>query len=287
MTDGGKAGDEKPRAHENTVAIQLSGPLDSELHQAMPPGARAGTAPRVTDKTRRLEQSLARRLADRDLVCELAACGFAGPLYRRFEDELAAYGLAVLQGWMYSGHIFHHTAARGFALHPTEAELEELYRNVDTRDELAIMTVALALVRFREHGLIGAGWRYEEGASLSTYFIGTCLYVFPNELRKWRSQRKRWRLQDHGDPALIGQKADVVSDPAVLAVGNLRVCNDLRRIDERTRAIVALTIDGYSQDEIAHLLGETSVRAVEGVLHRWRNREKATQQWGRETDGDA
>ena len=36
-----------------------------------------------------------------------------------------------------------------------------------------------------------------------------------------------------------------------------------------TRAVVALTADGYTQDEIVEMLGEASVRAVEGVL--WTN----------------
>ncbi len=40
----------------------------------------------------------------------------------------------------------------------------------------------------------------------------------------------------------------------------------------RTRAIVALRMDGYLK-EIAEMLGETSTRAVEGVLYRWRVRQ--------------
>ncbi|MEU8423482.1 sigma factor-like helix-turn-helix DNA-binding protein [Micromonospora sp. NPDC048835] len=244
----------------------------------------ADLAPQLADETRRVQENLDRRMADRQLVRELAASDFTGPRYRRFEEELARYGLSVLHGWMYTGFIFHLTAARGFPLHPSDAELEELSGDVDARDELAIMTVALALLHFREKALIGQGWRFEAGAGLATYFMGTCLSVFPNELRKRRNQHKRWRLQDTGDPALSRRQQDVISDPGVLAVGNIRVWEYLKRVDERTRAILALTIDGYSQEEIAQLLG-TSVRAVEGVLHRWRNREKANQQWGGEPDG--
>jgi hypothetical protein len=40
------------------------------------------------------------------------------------------------------------------------------------------------------------------------------------------------------------------------------------------RAIVALTVDGYSQEEIVEPLGEASVRAVQGVLYRWRTKER-------------
>jgi hypothetical protein len=66
----------------------------------------------------------------------------------------------------------------------------------------------------------------------------------------------------------------------VIATGNTRVCEQLQAADPRARAILALTIDGYQQDEIAELLGETSVRAVEGVLYRWRVQEKQRMQGG-------
>ncbi len=63
-------------------------------------------------------------------------------------------------------------------------------------------------------------------------------------------------------------------------LGNMRVRDDLERADARTRPIVALTIDGYTQEEIVELLDETSVRAVEGALYRWRAREKRHLQGG-------
>ena len=231
-------------------------------------------------EARRLQENLQRREADQMLLVQLAAGSFTGRCYERFENELAAYAMSVLRGWMHSGFIFQLTAARGFALNPSDDELEELHRNSDAREELAIMTVALALPRFRDQALVGGGWRFEGGASLSTYFMGACLYVFPNEVRKRRVQHKRWRLQDNGDPGLISPAEDPTTDPCVISTGNLRVCDDLARTDDRTRAIVALTIDGYTQEEIVELLEETSVRAVEGVLHRWRKKERAQQSGG-------
>jgi DNA-directed RNA polymerase specialized sigma24 family protein len=232
-------------------------------------------------ETRQLEEALRRRMADKQLRDELAAHDFSGPQYRRFQEELARYGTSVLRAWMYSGYVFKLVTARGFAIHPTDAELEELHRDSEVRDELANMTVAVALPRFREHALIGAGWQYEGGAGLPTYFMGSCLYVFPNEFRRRRVQQERWRRQDGRDPATTRQEADhVVSDPAVIATGNIQVLDHLRGTDPRTRAIVALTIDGYSQEEIVELLGERSVRAVEGVLYRWRTQYKDRTQGG-------
>ncbi|MEU4421076.1 hypothetical protein AB0F81_10640 [Actinoplanes sp. NPDC024001] len=227
-----------------------------------------------------LDETRLRREADRLLLAELAKVNFTGRLYQRFEEEIAGYGLSVLRGWLHSGFIFKLTAARGFPLNPSAAELEELHRDPGARDELAVMTVALALPRFREDALVGGGWRVEQGASLATYFMGTCVSVFPNEMRKRRAQARRWRLQDDGDPQITAPVDDRGDDPCLITVGNQQVREDLRRVDARTRAIVALLIDGYSHEEIVELLGETSVRAVEGVLHRWRTKERSQRRGG-------
>ena len=157
---------------------------------------------------RQLEEALTRRIADKELRDALAAHNFSGPQYRRFQEELARYGTSVLRAWMYSGYVFELIAARGFHLHPTDAELEELHRNTEVREDLANMTVGVALPRFREHALLGGGWKYEGGASLPTYFMGSCLYVFPNEFRSRRVQQERLRRQDGRDPAITMQEAE-------------------------------------------------------------------------------
>ncbi|MEU5553625.1 hypothetical protein ABZ738_28030 [Micromonospora sp. NPDC047793] len=277
---GGAAG-EVPAGEAYTAALQPPDRADFILGQPVPLRDVLANMNKVFgDDTRRLQEALQRREADRLLLADLAAGDFIGPRYRRFEDELAAYGMAVLRGWMHSGYIFTVSAARGFSLNPSEAELEELSRDSDAREELAIMTVALALPRFRKNALVGGGWRFEGGASLATYFMGACLYEFPNQMRTRRAQRRRWHLQDHGDPSLVTPVESSVDDPAFITVGNQRVRDDLTRADARTRAVVALTLDGYSQEEMVELLGETSVRAIEGVLHRWRKKEKTAHQGG-------
>lgn len=179
---------------------------------------------------------------------------------------------------MHSGYVFRLAAARGLLLRPTELELEELHRDSDVRQELADVTVAVALNRFRVRALVGGEWRFEGGASMATFFMGTVLYVFPNEFRRRRVEREKWRRQDKGDPAVAvleaGRVLDPAADPAVIVAGNLRVSGQLEAADPRAAAILALTIDDYRQDEIAEVLGERSVRAVEGVLYRWRVTEK-------------
>jgi DNA-directed RNA polymerase specialized sigma24 family protein len=278
MVGGGGAAGEVPAGEACADSLQPANRAGVELERAVPLDAvLANMSPAFTADTRRLQESLQRRTADRELLDELAAGDFTGRRYQRFEEELAAYAMSVLRGWMHSGYVFKLTAARGFALNPSDAELDELFRDSDVREELAIMTVALALPRFKKKALVGGGWRYEGGASISTYFMGSCLYVFPNELRKRRVQRRRWHLQDHGDPALAAPRTDKTNDPATITTGNAFVREHLEQVDSRTRAILAATLDGYSQEEIVEMLDETSVRAVEGVVHRWRKKTKSKQ----------
>ncbi|MET8038382.1 hypothetical protein [Streptomyces sp. NPDC005345] len=53
------------------------------------------------------------------------------------------------------------------------------------------------------------------------------------------------------------------------------VLDELEAIkDPRAQAVVALTLDGYSHDEIRELVDVTTVRAVEGLLYRWRTKAK-------------
>lgn len=185
-----------------------------------------------------------------------------------FADELARYAIPVLCGWLFSGYIFPLAAQHGFRLAPTASELDRLRSDPAVREELAIMTVAKALDQFRSRALVGGGWTVDGGASLTTYFTGSCVFVFPNEFRRYRRTEG-----PHVEPDLIDRTS--APDPAGLVAGNLWVDDCLAKLDPRTRAIVELSMNGYSHAEIVDLLDETSVRAVEGVLHRFRTSQKA------------
>ncbi len=213
-------------------------------------------------------------LSDHELVETLKARGFAGPLYDRFRDDLARYAMSVLVGWMRSGYIFHLTTRRGLALHPTERDLDRLRRDADVSTEIASAVVAVALRRFRDEALVGGGWRQDRGASLTTYFVGACVPAFANEFRRYSAEARRIRAQDSAAVVVMPPEADQAADPANVAIGIMSVRNELAGLDPRTRAVVALRIDGYDLQEIAEILGETSVRAVEGVLYRWRTKER-------------
>ncbi|MFF3456988.1 hypothetical protein ACFYXH_22165 [Streptomyces sp. NPDC002730] len=226
---------------------------------------------------RRQQESIDRRIADEEMIRVLSRAGFQGSLYERFAEELARYGISVLRGWMHSGFIFKLVARRGYGLNPHELELEELVSNSDLREELATMTVACALPRFRQRAFVEGGWQIEGGASITTYFMGACAYDFPNEFRRHRAgeerQRRVLRREQHFYEPAVG-KLSVAEE----VIGNLRVLDIIGEVkDPRTQAAVALTVDRYSQEEIRQLLEAESVRAVEGLLYRWRQKEKKHQ----------
>lgn len=218
-----------------------------------------------------LSERIARRAADQELIAELRRTGFQGGEYDMFADDLARYALSVLGGWLRTGHIF--ALARRTA--PYERELLEFSDSKDARTELAVMTIATAMPAFRERALVEGGWDPDKGANLTTYFMGAVVFAFPNQLRARRRMEDRWDWQNRRHTGeLVNLDRGAVTDTADLAVGNTYVTDHLGRLDPRTRHLVAGALDGYTQKEMTEMFGEESVRAIEGVLRRWRTREQ-------------
>ena len=231
---------------------------------------------------RKAQESLDGRLRDEQLIENLRGQDFSGYLYEMFEAELMRYAISVLRAWMYTGYVFAKLAARGFALNPTEAELRELATDSEERGKVATMTAVVALAHFRTKALREGGWQVEGGASITTYFMGACLFDFRNEFRRWRVERLRHARAMAQENAELTLELRRVADPIALALANARVREDLEQLDDRKRCVVALHLDGYTHAEIADLLDLTSARAVEGILHRWRkNQQKRLREEGR------
>ncbi|MEU4172968.1 hypothetical protein AB0F46_39625 [Streptomyces sp. NPDC026665] len=261
------------------------GPADAKRMLGAPvtPHDLRAMTTRQARQAQRLQTSIDRRLADGKIVTMLRQDGFQGTLYDRFVEELVRYGISVLRGWMHSGYIFDLVAQRGFGLSPHELDLEDLATDSDLREELATMTIARALPRFRQQALIDGGWSPEGGASITTYFMGACAYDFPNEFRRHRASEARHHRALRREKDLYSPPVSTLS-VAQEVLGNLGVLDELQEInDPRVQAVVALTLDGYSQDEIRELVDITTVRAVEGLMYRWRTKAKQN----RTSDRDA
>lgn len=211
---------------------------------------------------------------DKRTVQLLAEEDFEGPRYERFADELARYAIPVLEGWMQSGKMFRELVKCGFDLKPNARELEELSRDSNLRQELADMTVALALPKFRQRALVEGGWKPERGGSITTYFVGKCKYEFLNEYRRYRDHKQKQRLDGEWDEEAAKRLPNTPSAEAE-AIDKQRALEGLRAFEsQREREIVDLMIDGYTQEEIREMVDAKSTRAVEAVINRWRKKIK-------------
>jgi hypothetical protein len=201
------------------------------------------------------------RLVDKEIYDELALSDFSGPSYELFAKQIVSYGLGVMRAWIATGYIFAMCAAEGLGLCD---ELEGCTE--DDVTSLANATVTQAVVDFREKGLRGGGWQFEGGRSMRTYFITGCVYAFPNAYRAWQREQARWRRTVAAtlEPRQIGELLDIA------AVSQAAISAFYSRLPRRQRQMVFLKVRGYSHAEIAHLLQESSAKAVEGVLYRLR-----------------
>jgi DNA-directed RNA polymerase specialized sigma24 family protein len=211
------------------------------------------------------EDSLPQRTADAALYRRLASVRFAGPDYQAYIEELAAYGIAVCEAWLVMGLMFQRCARQGRPIGDPPTDW-----SADDRRELVLETVTVALRDFREYALVKGEWKPDAGSSLKTYFIGGCVFAFPNVYRSWKRERDHWAwtVLDEGMLHSVPVRGPGPED-RVLEWANLRAL--LASLDQRTAAVVMLGAEGYSQEEIAEILDVTK-RAVEGLLYRHRKR---------------
>jgi DNA-directed RNA polymerase specialized sigma24 family protein len=218
-------------------------------------------------------ERLARLGADLELRNELAFQGFTGAGWEVFVRELARYGLAVVKAWLANGEMFHQCTIKN--CHPGGAPP---WWTEDDREGLAHIVVAEALRTFRQRALIGGGWSYQGGASLKTYFIGTCVFEFPNPFRKWKREEEKVRKLLSTE-SLLASGYDCPSlgrDPADTAVDSVVGWAEYDVITtDRTKKIILLTALQYSASEVAEIM-QVSKKSVEMVLANQRKRVNAT-----------
>ncbi|WP_083819484.1 RNA polymerase sigma factor [Pseudofrankia inefficax] len=249
------------------VPVQLSQLADLESEDS-PNGKAARAAAELL--ARRLD-SLPRRAIDAQLRNDLALAGFEGPDYDLFQHELSRYALQVMLAWIGKGTIFFYCAQKG--IYGLRSERDEDTRlTPDDVEELAFETVARALPAFRRAALVNGGWTLEGGATLKTYFVGTCLYEFANTYRLWNREQRRWHSNGDAEAIHYNQTWAAAADPEDIVIALDTVRRLLSKIpNERTQLVLALATDGYTHSEIAEILADGSTpRAVEGLLSRHR-----------------
>jgi hypothetical protein len=232
---------------------------------------------------RRAAESERRRKRDLDLRDELAREDFSGIGWDRFANDLARYGIAVMVVWMRTGRIFLECArafgsqdktkkVKKFGLPPTPLDWTD-----EDRADLAALVVTKALTTFKDKALRGGGWRYSGGATLTTYFIGTCTREFPNLYTQLISQRAAAAARGRAEQ-VTSETATRPADPAAVTIQEDELRRAMARIrDDRTRVVVQLKAAGYTHAEIAEALGDLgfggeSNESVRGLWQRHRGR---------------
>ncbi|MFF1614159.1 hypothetical protein ACFVYA_40885 [Amycolatopsis sp. NPDC058278] len=227
------------------------------------------------DTERRAADSAERLRRDLDLFNELERADFTGVGWDLFANELAKYGIAVMVVWMRTHRIFTECArvfsgrlGKKFGLPEPPHDWTD-----EDRADLSALVVTKALTTFKRQALIGGGWSASRGAGLSTYFIGTCIYEFPNLYTQWLAQRAATLQQGKAEHA-TGTIGTPPVDPAAAVAQADHADRALARLpDRKTRIVVKLVADGYTQDEIAEALSASGFPsatkdAVRGVWQR-------------------
>jgi hypothetical protein len=228
-------------------------------------------------KAAEAREHAARQAAEDELVARLRKAGFQGEEYVRFERQLVAYALKVLDAWLRHGQIFRECAALGRRADPKDWERTRLYESPEDREDLTVAVVGKAIVGFRADALVGGGWQGSKGASITTYFMNWVIREFPNQFRSWQSAEARWRRLP---PARVPHEL-WLSDPAELIAQREVVLSEIRKLSAGQQEIIALHYDGYSNPQIAAVTGKT-VKAVERTLERWRERQRHLRTRGRD-----
>lgn len=252
-------------------------PIDQDILDALVPTGIDGDREDWRDADEIGERS-ARLAADRESVAEHKAAGFSGPKYEIFKAGLAAYGIPVVRAWIRRRSIYALVEGLGRGVMCPEDVREHLASDKDDRQELALETVAEALNMFEQHALIDGAWSAHKGASLTTYFIGSCLAEFPNVFRRWHTQHRHWQRTDlcglgqadetTGRSSPLDQRIE--DDPADTAVANQTFLDELRSLPERVCYVVAaMVFRGCSYAEVAAEMGTTE-NAIKQLVYRYR-----------------
>jgi len=230
----------------------------------------------ASERERLKAQNAQRRLQDQAWLDDVTAHDFSGPLFEVYWEELAAYGVAVTMAWTRTGQISARCKAIGRPLPASEFGPGRWSR--DDRIEIAVETVARALKFFLDQVLKPGRWDHRRGASLRTYFVGACLFQFPNVFAVWAGEQKRWHAINDGTvspddaetpTARYVSSSDPTCETVLRQEESQAVLSAIK--DTKIRAAVQMVVHGFTFAEAARALG-LGPRALEGRLYRLRSK---------------
>lgn len=210
------------------------------------------------------EERLARLLGDERLLADLTAARFEGPEWDFVEEQLLRYGLTVISSWIRSGLIVAKCAEKRVRARAPRLEARE----PETADEIAMDIVIVAIVKFRDDVLLRGRYDPQKGASLSTFYIGQCLFQYDNQMAKWENhETSTLRISDY-DVEMSMFDVDRTVGTEDDAIRTVMVQMILRGASNDMAArVLAMSAMDYSMDDIARSVGK-SLNAVKGILKR-------------------
>lgn len=224
-----------------------------------------------TPQGRALAEYENRLRADEELLHDLQWTGFEGSGWERFAEVLFAYGFEVLRAWLMTGQVFARCRAQGLQ------GLPEVGRPMPRRDaeEIAYDAVGFAVVAFRDRVLKAGRWNRKGGASLKTFFIGQVLIQFVGLYKIWhRNARRERALEDRHLYRLVESAS--LNTPEQGTIERLRLERLMESLSDASRQLLELKRLGYTESEIAEIMGLSSAKAVELRIYRLRRRLRGT-----------
>lgn len=210
----------------------------------------------------------ARLAADADLLAEVMLEGFQGRAWDRMAERLVAYGLVVIKSWLRRGVIFNRCAEKGLWI--SNAQPGGI-TDEDDVEALADETVWRAVLKYRDNVLIPGKWDPRKGANLTTYFIGQCMFQFPNVYKRWWRETKRQEVPlDQDTIEELGRAAKPVGSAAGV-IRRDRIREGLAHADDTDREILWWHAEGYTYAEIAELTG-VPAGTIKSRIHRLRKK---------------
>jgi len=215
------------------------------------------------------------RLAlDRRLVQLLRSTGFEGPdfdgVYSGFLRELIAYALPVMGSMVTKGTIFRESLRFRGRISKDARSAAALWTPPE-RQEAILDSVIEGCRLFLDYGLKGGRWDHRLGATLTTYFVGSCVCGFITVCNsRWKEdqvERAFIHSAPHreGEAGVYEETLNIIPasgpegrDPADVAAQR----DEIRRIglkikNPEMRQAFVLQADGKTQAEAAEELGLT------------------------------
>lgn len=209
------------------------------------------------------DERLARLLGDERLLTDLVAAGFAGPDWDFVQEQLLRYGLTVISSWIRSGVIVAKCAEKRVRARSPRPQARE----PETAEEISFDVISIGMVKFRDDVLLPGKYDPKKGASLSTFYIGQCLFQYDNVMARWETHEMPIPRVTDAEVELSIIDVDRTSGTEDDAIRTVMVQMILRGASNDMAARVLAMSSMYSAEEIANSVGK-SVDAVRGILKR-------------------